>query len=47
MEAIQKNIKNNLEHDKIKITYSVYSTDYDELFAYCEKSSTLIQKLAF
>ena len=46
MENIQNNLKNNKEHDKMKITYSVYSTEYDKLFAYCEKSSTLIQKLA-
>jgi hypothetical protein len=47
MEVIQNNLKTNIEHDKIKITYSVYSTEYDKLFAYCEKSSTLVQKLAF
>ena len=47
MEAIHGNLKFNTEHDKMKTTYSVYSTDYDKLIAYCEKSSTLIQKLAF
>jgi len=47
MEVIQTNLKTNIEHDKMKITYSVYSTEYDKLLAYCEKSSTLIQKLAF
>ena len=47
MEAIHQNLKENIEHDKMKTTYSVYSTDYDKLIAYCEKSSTLIQKLAF
>jgi hypothetical protein len=47
MEIIQNNVKNIKEHDKMKTTYSVYSTDYNELYAYCEKSSTLIQKLAF
>jgi len=46
METIQNNVKNIKEHDKMKTTYSVYSTDYDKLYAYCEKSSTLIQKLA-
>ena len=46
METIQNNVKNTKEHDKMKTTYSVYSTDYDKLYAYCEKSSTLIQKLA-
>ena len=47
MEVIHQNLKENIEHDKMKTTYSVYSTDYDKLIAYCEKSSTLIQKLAF
>ena len=47
MEVIQTNLKTNIEHDKMKITYSVYSTEYDKLLAYCEKSSTLIQNLSF
>ena len=46
MEAIRQNLKCNVEHEKMKITYSVHSTDYNELIAYCEKSSTLIQQLA-
>ena len=46
MEVIRKNLKCNIEHEKMKTTYSVHSTDYNELIAYCEKSSTLIQKLA-
>jgi len=46
MEVIRGNLKANTEHEKIKTTYSVYSTDYNELIAYCEKSSTLIQQLA-
>jgi len=46
MEVIRGNLKSNIEHDKIKTTYSVHSTDYDKLIAYCEKSSTLIQQLA-
>jgi len=46
MENIQNNVKTIKEHDKMKTTYSVYSTEYDKLYAYCEKSSTLIQKLA-
>jgi len=45
MEVIRQNLKQNIEHDKMKTTYSVHSTDYNELIAYCEKSSTLIQKL--
>ena len=46
MEVIRGNLKSNIEHDKMKTTYSVHSTDYNELIAYCEKSSTLIQQLA-
>ena len=46
MEVIRENLKSNTEHDKMKTTYSVHSTDYNELIAYCEKSSTLIQQLA-
>ena len=46
MEVIRKNLKCNIEHEKMKTTYSVHSTDYNELIAYCEKSSTLIQQLA-
>jgi len=46
MEAIQTNLKTHIEHDKMKTTYSVYSTEYNKLIAYCEKSSTLIQKIA-
>ena len=45
MEVIRQNLKQNIEHDKMKTTYSVHSTDYNELIAYCEKSSTLIQQL--
>ena len=45
-DVIRKNLKCNVEHEKMKITYSVHSTDYNELIAYCEKSSTLIQQLA-
>ena len=46
MEVIRGNLKANTEHEKMKTTYSVHSTDYNELIAYCEKSSTLIQQLA-
>ncbi len=46
MEVIQKNLKSEIEHDKMKTTYSVYSTEYKHIISYCEKSSTLIQQLA-
>ena len=44
MDTIHNALKNNIEHDRIKVTYSVYSTEYEKLCAYCEKSSTLVQK---
>ena len=47
MEKIQKGVKNAIEHDKMKIGYSIYSTEYDDPYVYCENSSTLIQQLAF
>ena len=46
MEAIQKHVKKGIEHDKMKVGYSVYSTEYDQPLIYCENNSTLIQKLA-
>lgn len=46
MEVIRGNLKSNIEHDKMKTTYSVHSTDYNEIISYCEKSSTLIQQTA-
>ena len=46
MEVIRGNLKSNIEHEKMKTTYSVHSTDYNKLIANCEKSSTLIQQLA-
>ena len=46
MEVIKTNLKSNTEHDKMKTTYSVHSTDYNKIISYCEKSSTLIQQLA-
>ena len=47
MSKIQKQVKNGMEHDRMKIGYSVYSTDYNQPLIYCENNSTLIQKLAF
>ena len=47
MEKIQINMKEAVEHDKMKVSYSVYSSEYDIPYVYCENSSTLVQKLAF
>jgi len=47
MDTIQKHVKKGIEHDKMKVGYSVFSTEYDQPLVYCENNSTLIQKLAF
>ena len=44
MKKIKKHIKNNTEHDKMKISYGVYSTNYEQPYVYCVSSSTLIQE---
>jgi len=46
MDKIQKHVKKGVEHDKMKVGYSVFSTEYDQPLIYCENNSTLIQKLA-
>jgi len=44
MKKIKKYIKKNTEHDKIKIGYGIFSTDYEQPYAYCVSSSTLVQE---
>ena len=44
MLKIQKQVKNAVEHDKMKVGYAIYSTAYDHPYVYCESYSTLIQK---
>ena len=44
MLKIQKQVKNAVEHDKMKVGYAIYSTAYDYPYVYCENYSTLIQK---
>ena len=44
MAIIQKQVKDAVEHDRMKVGYAVYSTQYDQPYVYCEGYSTLIQK---
>lgn len=44
LEKITKQIKDNIEHNKMKISYGVFSTSYEQIYTYCITSSTLIQK---
>ncbi len=44
MTNIQKQVKNGMEHDKMKVGFSVYETSYENPIIYCESYSTLIQK---
>ena len=43
MKKIKKHIKKNTEHDKMKISYGIYSTNYEQPYVYCVSSSTLVQ----
>ena len=45
MTKIQNQVKKGVEHDKMKATYGIYSTQYTEPYVYCESNSSLIQKL--
>jgi hypothetical protein len=44
MKKIKKHIKKNTEHDKMKISYGIYSTNYEQPYVYCLSNSTLIQE---
>tara|TARA_Y100000310_G_C20671273_1_gene810444 strand:- start:450 stop:1301 length:852 start_codon:yes stop_codon:yes gene_type:complete len=44
MNKIKDHVKKNREHDKIKISYGVFATNYEQPFIYCMSNSTLIQK---
>jgi len=46
MNRIKEQVKDAIEHDKMKVGYSIYPTEYDQSYIYCESNSTLIQKLA-
>jgi hypothetical protein len=45
MTKIQKQVKIGVEHDKMKVSYGIYSTQYSEPYVYCESNSSIIQKL--
>ena len=44
VKKIKKQVKNNVEHDKMRNSYAIYSTDYETPYVYCISNSTLIQK---
>ena len=44
MLKIQNQIKDAVEHDRMKVGYAVYPTTYDQPYVYCEGYSTLIQE---
>jgi L-rhamnose mutarotase len=45
MTKIQNQVKNGVEHDKMKVSYGIYSTQYSEPYVYCESNSSMIQKI--
>jgi len=45
MNKIKEQVKRSVEHDRMKVGYAVYSTQYDQSYIYCESNSSLIQKL--
>ena len=44
VKKIKKQVKNNVEHDKMRNSYAIYSTNYETPYVYCISNSTLIQK---
>ena len=46
MTRIEKQVKKSVEHDKMRISYGIYSTQYTEPYVYCESNSSMIQKLS-
>ena len=45
MNKIKEQVKKSIEHDRMKVGYAVYSTEYNQSYIYCESNSSLIQKL--
>jgi hypothetical protein len=43
MKKITEQLKNSVENDIIKISYGVYSTNYDVPYVYCLKNSSMVQ----
>ena len=44
VKKVKKQVKNNVEHDKMRNSYAIYSTNYEIPYVYCISNSTLIQK---
>jgi len=44
IKKIKKQVKNNVEHDKMKNSYQIHPTDYDKPYVYFVSNSNFIQK---
>ena len=44
VKKVKKQVKNNVEHDKMRTSYAIYSTNYETPYVYYISNSTLIQK---
>ena len=44
VKKIKKQVKSGIEHDKMRNSYAVYSTNYEVPYVYCVSNSKLIQK---
>jgi len=44
IKKIKKQVKNNIEHDRMKNSYQIHSTDYDKPYVYFVSNSNFIQK---
>ena len=45
MNKIKGQVRDSIEHDRMKVGYAVYPTEYDQTYIYWESNSSLIQKL--
>ena len=44
VKKIKKQVKNNVEHDTMKSSYQIHSTNYDKPYVYFVSNSSFIQK---
>jgi len=44
LNKIKKQVKSRAEHDKMKITYGIYSTQYDVSYSYCVAKCSYVQQ---
>jgi len=43
MKKIKNYVKNNREHDRMKVSYGIFATNYDQSYGYYISNSTLIE----